>query len=113
MKPIAPIECLYTCSVCGQAGFALRGLRAHCCRSKPGRARLTGAEIGRSLSPSSRPASEPATATNDRRNHSATRGPGIPQSPGHNHRGGSATAIGPRAGANPEPLPRPGGNSFC
>jgi hypothetical protein len=52
VKTDSLVECLYTCSVCGQAGFTLRGLRAHCCRSKPGRARLTNAEIGRSLSPS-------------------------------------------------------------
>ena len=52
MKTDSLVECLYTCSVCGQAGFTLRGLRAHCCRSKPGRARLTNADIGRSLSPS-------------------------------------------------------------
>jgi hypothetical protein len=107
MKPAAPIECLYTCSVCGQVGFTLRGLRAHCCRSKPGRARLTNAEIGRSLSPSSRPASEPATATTDRRNHSATRD--ARRSDTALTGTDPATVNGPRAGANPEPLSRPGG----
>ena len=59
--------------------------------------------------PISRPASAPAPATTDRRNHNATREPGmrIPGDP-------AAPAInGSRAGAKPEPQYRPGGNSFC
>ena len=158
MKDRPPVEQLFSCPVCGTPNFSARGLRGHCCRSKPGRARLTAAELTTALSssmgvttahgtaevpatarrmsgavtnpatalrlcvapstggtcgsehPSSRPASEPATATTDRRNRSATCGPDIPQ--GCQYQAGALSPNGPRAGANPEPQCRPGGKLF-
>jgi hypothetical protein len=38
-------EVLLTCPVCGTPNFSERGLRAHHCRAKPGRERLTPDEI--------------------------------------------------------------------
>jgi hypothetical protein len=40
-------ELLLTCPVCGTPNFSERGLRAHCCRAKPDRARLTPDELQR------------------------------------------------------------------
>jgi len=56
--------------------------------------------------PISRPASEPAPATTDRRNHSATRETGTPMA----SYAGPCHATSSRAGAKPEPQRRPGGN---
>lgn len=41
----AATELLLTCPLCGTPNFSERGLRAHCCRSKPERERLTPDEI--------------------------------------------------------------------
>lgn len=38
-------EVLLACPCCGTPNFSERGLRAHCCRAKPGRERLTPGEI--------------------------------------------------------------------
>jgi len=40
-------EVLVACPVCGTPNFSERGLRAHCCRSKPDRGRLTPDELQR------------------------------------------------------------------
>lgn len=42
--PFAP-EQLLRCPVCGTPNFSARGLRAHHCRAKADRARLTPAEL--------------------------------------------------------------------
>jgi hypothetical protein len=59
MKP-ATAEPLYTCPVCRQPNFSRRGLRAHCCHAKPGRARLTAYELIKAAV-CKVPACEPAT----------------------------------------------------
>ena len=41
----AAVEVLLTCPCCGTANFSPRGLAAHCCRAKPGRERLSSAEL--------------------------------------------------------------------
>jgi hypothetical protein len=97
MKTVTNAESgLQHCTKCGH--WFLR-LSAHVCR---------GQDRGQ---PISRPASEPATATTDRRNHSATRPPGIPTIalPGTD-----PATNGSRAGANPEPQSQalPGGKLF-
>lgn len=38
-------EILLTCPCCGTPNFSERGLRAHCCRQKPNRERLTPGEL--------------------------------------------------------------------
>jgi hypothetical protein len=46
MKPTATTtELLLTCPACRQTGFTAAGLSRHRCRAKPGRARLTLAEL--------------------------------------------------------------------
>lgn len=60
MKP-ATVEPLYTCPVCRQPNFSRRGLRAHCCHAKPGRARLTAYELIKAAVRKV-PACEPATS---------------------------------------------------
>ena len=41
----AATEVLLTCPCCGTPNYSERGLRAHCCRAKPGRERLTLGEL--------------------------------------------------------------------
>jgi hypothetical protein len=36
---------LLTCPCCGIRNFSERGLSAHCCKAKPGRERLSAAEL--------------------------------------------------------------------
>lgn len=41
----ASVEVLLTCPLCGIPNFSDRGLAAHCCRAKPGREKLSHAEL--------------------------------------------------------------------
>lgn len=41
----AAAEVLLTCPRCGTPNYSERGLRAHCCKSKPNRERLTLPEL--------------------------------------------------------------------
>lgn len=60
-------EQLFACPVCSTPNFSAKGLRTHCCRAKPNRARLTDAELVRAgavqpLSMSKGKPSKPANA---------------------------------------------------
>lgn len=45
LKPMPRPERLLTCPCCGIPNFSARGLRSHCCRAKPARARLNASEL--------------------------------------------------------------------